>query len=137
MPNYTQEQLQKLYKKLPEELQEAIYSEETAEHIWNICDRNGIELISSLAEKVGNVLVGVLPPNKFQEAIEKELKLEKEKAKRVAWEVDRFIFRSVRPFLEKLYETEITQFTYPSVLTKEKIKTEKKPDKDKYREPIE
>ena len=136
MPNYTQEQLQKLYKKLPEELQEAIYSEETAEHIWNICDRNGIELISSLAEKVGNVLVGVLPPDKLQETIEQELKLEKETAKQVTREINRFIFYPVRIELEKLYETEITPFTTASTTTKEK--SSKKPSvKDIYREPIE
>jgi hypothetical protein len=39
---YTKEQLWKLYEKLLEELKEAIFSEETANSIWDICSRNGI-----------------------------------------------------------------------------------------------
>lgn len=132
---YTNEELRKLFQKLPEELQEAIHSDETAEYTWNICDRNNIEQISGLAEKVTNVLIGLLPPNEFQEILEKELGLEKEKAKRVTREVNRFIFYPVRTHLEKLYQIEITPFSTPSSTT-ETLEKKEKLEKDKYREPL-
>lgn len=132
---YTREQLQKLYKKLSEELREAIFSEETAEHIQSICDENNVKQNSSLAEKIGNVLVGILPPDEFQETLEKELKLEKEKAKKVTKEVNRFIFYPVRPSLEVLYDVKTTFSKEPT--RQEKIETEEEQEEDKYREPIE
>ena len=137
LKQYTHEELQKLYKELPEELQEVIWSEETSNNIYNICERNNIKENFTIAKLTGRVLLGILAPKKLQEAMEEELKIETEKAREITWEINRFIFRPVRPFLEKLYETETTQFTAPPVPTKEKIKTEKKPNKDKYREPIE
>ena len=139
---YTREELWKLYQKLPEELKEAIFSEETAENIWNICERNNVEKISSVAKYVGNVLVGVLPPEDFQETLEKELKIKKEVAKKVAQEINRFIFFPVRPALEQLYKAEITPLektpekpTEQEKIEEEKPKTPPKPDI--YREPIE
>ncbi len=147
---YTREQLWKLYKKLPEELQEAIFSVETADNIYGICERNnvGIEKISSVATYVGNVLVGVLPPEELQETLEKEVKLEKAVAKKVAQEINRFIFYPVRPALEQLYKVgvipagEVTpsEKTLEKPSEQEKIGEEKLPTparKDTYREPIE
>ena len=139
---YTREELWKLYQKLPEELKEAIFSEETAENIWNICERNNVEKISSVAKYVGNVLVGVLPPEDFQETLEKELKIKKEVAKKVAQEINRFIFFPVRPALEQLYKTGVTPLEKrpekPSEQEKiEEEKPKKPPKPDIYREPIE
>ena len=39
---YTEEQLDKIYNKLPEELQEVIFSVETAEDIGSVCDTYGV-----------------------------------------------------------------------------------------------
>ena len=130
---YTQEEILKLFKKLPKELQDAIFSDETANYILNICERNEIEK-GSIGKMVSDVLYGLLPPNEFQKTIERELKLEKEKAKKITQEVNRFIFYPVRIHLEKLYQTEITPF---NTTTTENTETPKKPEKDKYHEPIE
>jgi len=137
---YTKEELWKLYDKLPEELKEAIFSEGTAENIFNICSRNGIEdeRISKVALYVGRVLMGLLPPNEFQETLEKELKFEKEVAKGIAREVERFIFYPVKADLEKLYKIEIAPPARPTRVTpppEEKPPTP--PAEDVYREPIE
>jgi len=137
---YTKEELWKLYDKLPEELKEAIFSEGTAENIFNICSRNGIEneRISKVALYVGRVLMGLLPPNEFQETLEKELKFEKEVAKGITREVERFIFYPVKADLEKLYKIEIAPPARPTRVTpppEEKPPTP--PAEDVYREPIE
>jgi len=127
---YTNEQLQQLYKKLPEELQEAIFSVETADHIWDICERYDIDKISTVAKRVGNVLVGVLPPEELQETLEKELNIDSETAKKINRDINRFVFYPVKPFLEKLYNIGITS-------TNEQEKTKKLSQEDTYREPIE
>ncbi len=135
---YSKEQFWKLYEKLPEELKEAVSSPETADYIWNTCEKNGINEVSEVAELVGNVLLGVLPLEDFQETLGRRLNLEKEAAKKVAQEINRFVFYPVKPALEQLYKIEIT----PSekLTTKPEIKKETTttpPKKDIYKEPIE
>ena len=143
--NYTSEQLWKLYKNLPEELKEAVFSMETTNSIYDICARNEIEKVKELAKLVGYVLIGVLPPDEFQENIKKELKLKEEKAKSVAQETYRFIFYPVKPLLEEIYKIELKPAVGLKKTTAEKLgatpRSKKEssalPKEDIYREPIE
>jgi hypothetical protein len=136
---YTKEELWKLYKKLPKELQEAIFAEETADHIYEICERYEVpeEKVPEIAKEVGNVLLGLLPPNEFQEILEKEIKLEREIAKRVAQEIHRFIFYPVKSSLEELYKIEIAPPAQPKITPPPGEKPTPPPQRDIYREPIE
>jgi len=143
--NYTKEELWKLYEKLPKELQEVIFAEETANHIGNICERQKIkeEIISKIAERVRNVLLGILAPTDFQEALEAELKLKKSVAREIAQEINRFIFYPVKSSLEELYKIEITPAAKPKVAKRAEAAppAEEKPSvpqkEDAYRELIE
>lgn len=143
MKEYTSDELWELYDDMPEELQEAIFSEKTAEDIANICDKNEIKETAKLAKLVGYTLVGILPPEDLEYEIKKELNLSTEKAERVYQEVNRFIFFPLKNHLGDLYERDFG-------LTKEKEETASytKPPKrekapkastgsDSYREPIE
>jgi len=136
---YTSEQFWKLYEKLPQELKDALFAEETGDNIYEICKRNEVEKnLEAIVDYVGQVLVGVLPLEDFQEILEKELKLKKSAAKKVAQEINRFIFYPVKPALEQLYKTEIAPPAKPTKVTpppEEKPTTP--PAKDVYREPIE
>ena len=143
---YTKEQLWKLYEKLPEELKEATFSMKTADSIWDVCEKNEVEEVSIVAKYAGYVLMGVLSPEDFQETIEKELGLEKEVAKKIAQEINRFIFYPVKPLLEELYKIEIippakSATITPSPEEKPKAPPEEKPkappEEDIYREPVE
>ncbi len=138
---YKKEQLWKLYEKLPDELKEAVFSGETADSIYDICQRNEIdEMVSEVASIVGHVLLGVLPPDEFEEAIKKELKLENDLAKKVAQEINRFVFYPVKSSLEELYGTEIAPPARPKTAPPSKQQEEKPkaPSKlDVYREPVE
>jgi hypothetical protein len=137
---YTKEELWKLYKKLPSELKDAIFSEETADHIHDICVRNEIEdkRISEIALYTGRVLMGILPPEEFQKTLEIELKLELDIAKKVAQEINRFIFYPVKTSLEELYKTEIVPPVQPTKVTPPpEEKTPTPSGKDVYRELIE
>ncbi|OGZ23545.1 MAG: hypothetical protein A3A08_01605 [Candidatus Nealsonbacteria bacterium RIFCSPLOWO2_01_FULL_41_9] len=159
MPNkYTKEQFWKLYEKLPQELKDALWAEETGNNIEDICQRYEIEEnVGDIVDLVGQVLVGVLAPKDFQETLEKELKLEKNTAKKAAQEINRFIFYPVRTELEKLYQTKTTPVAgavTPSPIKEEPFDAghsaelsrspqgkEEKPTEpgkaDSYREPIE
>lgn len=136
---YTSEQFWKLYKELPQELKDAVSSEETGNSIFDICERNKIsENLDGVVEYVGQVLVGVLPPDDFQETLEEEVKLKKGVAKKVVQEINRFIFYPVKSSLEELYKIEITP---PAKMKVTPPASEKPPavptGTDRYREAVE
>jgi len=137
---YTREQFWKLYEKLPQELKDALFAEETADNIDDICKRSKVsENLKEIVEYVGHALVGALSPDKFQEIMEKELGFKKNIAKKVTQEINRFIFYPVKDSLEKLYNMEIissarTEATSPSATEKEKNVSKRK---DTYREIVE
>jgi hypothetical protein len=145
MAEYTKEQLLKIYEKLPPELQDAVFSEETANNIFDICSKNEIEgsKMSEIAKYVGRVLMGLLPPEEFQATLELELNLDSKTAKNVARDINAFIFIPLKPFLAKLYnkvsegeeKTEEEKFLGEEEMEKQKLEERKK--EDTYREPIE
>lgn len=124
---YTKEQLWKLYDHLPAELKEAIFSAETADAIYDTCIRNGIEesRIPEFASLAGNVLLGLLVPDDFQIALEKELKIKKDIARKIAQEINRFVFFPVKNHLAALHMTGITRPTEPAKFNQEKPAEEK------------
>ena len=135
---YTKEQLLELYEKLPEELKEAIFSEETADNIYNISTKNKIEedKISEIAKYVGFVLFGILPAENFQEILGKELEIGKEAAENIAKEINQLIFHPVKPFLQQLYKETAELMEGNIEKPVERIK-EELTRRDVYREPIE
>jgi hypothetical protein len=142
---YSSEQFWKLYENIPQALKEAVFSEETAENIWNICIRNEVlegATISAIAKYTGRVLMGVLPPEDFQSKIEKELQLPKDTANKISQEIDRLVFYPVKNSLEELYTRKVgappskTTESTPKTTSPKKEKP-KAPKKDSYREQIE
>jgi len=135
---HTKEQFWELYKKLPQELKNALFAEEAGNNIYDVCKRYEIQKnLDQIVEFVGQVLVGILPPDEFQETIERELELKKDVAKKVAQEINRFVFYPVKRSLEELYSMEITspaQMKVPGPIEK-KPKPPKR--KDTYREVVE
>ena len=135
---YTKEEFWKLFEKLSEELQDTIFSVETADSVHDICKRNQIEETFKVANLIGYVLLGVLPPEELQETLKKELGLEPGVAKKVSQEIDRFILHPVRTSLANLYKTEGSP---PATKSEVIPPTEKKPTppkkEDTYRERVE
>jgi len=144
---YTKEDLWKLYEKLPQELKEAIFAESTADNIWKVCEANEIEDVSKVAKYSGQVLLGILPPDEFEGILGKELKMNKELAKKVNREIFRFIFYPVKTILEDLYKKEIAPPAGSTIIPSTdkpprppQVSSEEKPEKikkDAYREIIE
>lgn len=145
---YTQDQLWKLYENLPPDLQEAIFSEKNAEHIDAICGRYKLaeEKIPEIAGLVGKILLGIMPPENFQDVLEKEAGLKREIAKEVAHEINRFILAPVKGSLDQIYHIGTTPPEKPQAPPKETptstpAEEEPKPETqrtfDIYREQIE
>ena len=159
MGQYNQKEVRKLFEGLPDNLKDALLSESTANTISDISKRYEIEeeKISRLAELIGNVLMGILPPEELPETLVKELQLEEERARKISQEINRFILYPVKGSLAEFYKIEFApggRITTPKpteekippreklgIPSKEKGKPtleRKKPAKeDVYREPVE
>ena len=145
---YSKEQLWEMYKKLPEQIREAMSSEEMSDAISEICQKNNLsgENSSSISNIINEVLFGLLPAGDFQKTIEMELGLKKDAAKKISQEIDRFVFSPVSAVLGKTLSTEkkeepIKTFRKEDERKKKLLATEEKPKSpsrdDTYREIIE
>lgn len=128
----------KLYKELPEDLQEAAFSVEVDDNINDICKRHEVyDRVDKITEYIGKVFFGLLAPDNFQEALEKEVGIEAGTAKRVAMEIYRFIFHPVKESLEGLYKIEIAPLAKMPVTPPPQERPPTPPRKeDVYREQI-
>lgn len=140
MPEYSQEQLLELYNALPKELQEALFSEQNARNIHEICIKNNVkdeDKIFGVSQNVGYVLLGLLPPSELRRVLEKDLGIDSILAQLISEEIARFILYPLRKLLEPLYETKITIGVQPSKTIPRPVPiTEELPaKKDIYREP--
>jgi len=146
MLNYPPELLLELYENIPEELQDAIFSEEIADKISDICARNGIkdeDTIFEIAKYVCYVLIGILPPNELGPILKKDLNFAEDLAKQIGWEISRFIFFPLKDTLEPLYKIAIepgakpTEAVVPKTPEEGTEEKEISKKKDIYREEIE
>lgn len=101
---YNQDQLWKVFETLPEELKQAVFSAENADHTFSICERYGIEECSKVASLIGLVLMGVMLPRDLEAALARDLGLDGDTAQRVSQEVNRFIFYPVKQQIEQLHK---------------------------------
>jgi hypothetical protein len=150
---YTREQFWKLYETLPQELRDALWSEETTEVIRSACERYGVsQYFHDVIDLAGAVLLGLGLPQQFQEELQ-ELGIKKKEAEKIAHEVNRFVFYAIKPVLDQLHSQkevvipkkdegrENNLATSPQVQDK-KTETQEKPSStqeslDPYRETLE
>jgi len=106
-----QEQLQKIFDKLPQALQDAIYSMETAQIIGDACAKYGIKdsRVSHIAGYTGDVLMGLLKPAELPKALEENVEMPKVLIEAISREISRFIFYPVKPELEQLHSETSTK----------------------------
>ncbi len=95
-----------IFKNLSDDLKTALVSEDTSEAIWNISQICNIEKVSSLAKIVRNVLVGLLPPKNFREAVKKEFNMSDADSQKLEVYIQHYIFNPVSDDLESLYQEE-------------------------------
>ncbi len=131
---YTHEEYKKLYEKLPKDFQKFFWDEDIAIYIEKIRERHGLENIegNKISLIVAHIFLGITEAEKLEEIIIEEIEPNREKAKKIAREINRFIVSPARPFLEQLYGKKEKKIT--SVFESEK---EREGLGDTYREPIE
>mgnify|MGYP006284797591 CR=1 FL=1 len=134
MAKYSQKDIQQIYEQLPEKLQEALFSQESARAIKEVCDNLGLEeeKISKVSEYTGYVMLGIITPEEMEKDLTEEAGLKKITAKKIRIGITKKIFMPIKETLETLLNTKITLPKEPAK------KKEKKPErkKDSYREPI-
>ncbi len=149
MPNYSKKELWKLYASLPEELKNAVFSDENLEAIEKACQKNGVsdeEKLGAVTKDTVQVILGLLPPNDFRQRIKEDAGLEEKEAKAISLEITRFVFIPIKINLEGLYNIKIGDEKGPekSLEDLKKIPQEKESEEktsppenaDKYREII-
>jgi hypothetical protein len=149
-----EESFWKTYETLPDNIKEALFSEENFNIISDICIKNGIEdeeIKSQLTKYVGKTLMGLLPIREFPIILELELNLDTEKARNISWDIDSRIFSHLRISLNKLYSPDVAEKKELVDNTKKEgtVEGEVKPEdkkekvaapivnpKDQYKEPL-
>ncbi len=147
LEDFPKEKLQEIYEITPQDLKEALFSQETADTINDICLENNLEekQTSKIIEYVGYVFLGLLSPNDFEKTIKEKLFLTEELSRKINRQIVRVIFIPLKTSLELIYKIKIE---LPKEVVEEKLPAEEEPPKeekissgkrgkDTYREPIE
>lgn len=93
------------FRDLPDDLQNAVFSPNTADAILAVGKKAGIAIdkIGELADETGLVMLGLTPPGEFIRNLTKRLEVDPEKAKAIAEEINQKIFQPVRESLKRVH----------------------------------
>lgn len=102
---YTDEQILEMYKKLPEDLRNAIFSVEMTGAVKGIGEKYQlpIDKIGALGNETGMVMLGVTHSRDFIVNLGNRLNVDKETARKIADEINTQIFSKVRESLKKIH----------------------------------
>ncbi len=105
MPKFTPQQLKDLYKKIPEDLKEAIFNVDSAEMIEKTGGKYNLNIdkIGELADEIGLVMLGVTKPKDFVSNLSQRLGVSNDTARNIAEEINQQIFSKVRESLKKVH----------------------------------
>jgi hypothetical protein len=154
---YTREQLDKMFERLPNDIQEAVTSDGTIACLKEIEKEHHLkrEQVKELSAEIGMLMLGASSPQQFIPNIEKSAGISNETAKLIASKVNEKIFRPVKESLKNLHvldknSSEVGVSEPISLKKDDEKKEEKKPEilkkeyetkelpkmPDLYREPI-
>ncbi len=137
MEELSRDELWAIYNTLPDTLKDAIFSEDTAEAIFNICKLYEITKNSEVAKIIGKILMGLLPPEFLKDTLQEELGISEDIAKKTAMELEHFILNPVKKDLDVLYqEVDGNKETMESAAAEQAPSAEEPKKEDTYREPI-
>ncbi|MFA6536408.1 MAG: hypothetical protein WCT25_03175 [Candidatus Paceibacterota bacterium] len=106
---YDSTKLNEIYKTLPKDVQEAMFSVDSANAVQKIGKDNGlmIDKMGTLGQMVGLVMLGVIKSVSFAKEIEHELGVNSTTAQKIVAQVNEQIFLPIRESLRKIQEKEI------------------------------
>ena len=95
-----------VFYQLPQDLQESILAEKTAESIWDLI-KNKYKLsensISATARIIGLIFLGEIPIKNFIAALQRDLKVDVKTAQAIAQDINMAIFQPVRESLMAIH----------------------------------
>jgi len=108
---YDTDKLNKLYRTLPEELKDILFSFDIAQQMQTIGEKYRLHhfTIRQLADEVAFVVLGVTPYGNFAEQLAKRLSMSKEEVAPIVIDIQENIFGNVQETLEKLNPGEVTK----------------------------
>lgn len=111
MAKFSQQLIDEQYKKLPQELKDAIFSVDIADKIFEIGRKFAITIEKNgfLAEETAFVVLGLLKPEEFTATIKNRLILGDDEAQEIAKEVNRQILLPIREALKRAHQIEIPE----------------------------
>ncbi len=140
MPQYSREQILELYRSMPKELKTALNSDHTVDTIEELSEKYNLsnEGHAALVDSVGYTMMGLLPPNEFEQSLQNLGAIEENIAEEIAKTVRRFLFYPVRKSLSVLYDMPVLEANSAKDIKTETPAEKRKPQrKDFYREKIE
>lgn len=103
------------YKKLPPDLQEALFDEKTEEYVTRICERRGEGgIIDFVIDKIADLFLGNLPPAEFLKLLTSSLDCNPETAKKIVLEINDALLYPLRESLANLYGREAAMAIAPN-----------------------
>lgn len=107
--DYTQEELETRYKKLPQPLKDALFSPDIAYAIFDTGKKHGmtIDQIGSIADETGYVIAGFTRPSEFIGNLQERLEVSSDTAREIALEINHAVFTSLREILKNAHQIDI------------------------------
>ncbi len=98
------DQFWKIYPNLPPDIQEAIFSEETAKIVQGLVEQYGLEdqPVAKLGNIVGDVLLGLFNLGQVPARLQQEYALSEELAQKLNGDLQNLIFQPLQGNLKKL-----------------------------------
>ncbi|MCK6462727.1 MAG: hypothetical protein L6Q29_02815 [Candidatus Pacebacteria bacterium] len=105
MKKLSTEQLIEIYKKLPKDLMDALFTVDTSSIIKNIGEKNRltIDKTGEVANETGMVMMGITHPSEFITNLAMRLSIDKDLARAIAQDINEQVFRPVRDSLRKIH----------------------------------
>ncbi len=107
MTQYTAEEIQEQFKKLPREVQQAVTSVEVNKKVEAIAKKHGllIDQIGELVDEVGLTMIGLNKSRDFVNNVIARCSIRKAEAETIAEEVNGEVFGSIRKYLQEMENT--------------------------------
>ncbi len=111
MINISKQQKMDRWDNLPDNLKQALFSEQNSTILWRICENQHLpaDRISAIAVVTGYVILGFIHAEDLAKEIKDELGINQEIANVIALEIDRKIFGPIRNDLEKVYSMPVEE----------------------------
>ena len=101
---YTKEQAWEKFDALPEKVKDVILAPKNLEAIYGIAKENSVlDKVEVILKYVDLILAGIVPITLLRETLEEELRIDQERARKIAMEIRDKIFMQAKDELRKVH----------------------------------